>query len=310
MAAAGPGAAGWDWLRLRALYGAELSLGRDGAFVTHGAATFAALLGSWLLFCLGVEALAAAVPAVRASRLQPPGRPERERGLRAAAAALAARRWADIAVQVALFAPLLKLAFPLQQRHAMSWPEGAAFFLAWFVSNDALFTLFHRAFHESPRLYKFAHKQHHKWTAPFCWMSHAMSATEAGANGLAVMFWPLVHALVLRRTTPLELVWLVQCVSQLIGVIEHSGYAALNPLVVVPPDSEWLPPWLFSSTRHHDDHHRLFKGNYGGYLAVWDVLMGTVIHSQDHGAAACDSAAAPKRHGRAHGGSIADDKHA
>jgi len=46
-------------------------------------------------------------------------------------------------------------------------------------------------------------------------------------------------------------------------------------LVVISPG--WFPPWLFSTTRHHDDHHRCFTGNYGGYLAVWDVLMGTTI---------------------------------
>ena len=89
------------------------------------------------------------------------------------------------------------------------------------------------------------------------------------------MCWPFAHALWLGRTTPLELVWLVQVVSQLIGCIEHSGYGALNPLVLVNP--RWFPAWLFSSTKHHDDHHRMFKGNYGGYLAVWDVLMGTRI---------------------------------
>ena len=38
-----------------------------------------------------------------------------------------------------------------------------------------------------------------------------------------------------------------------------------------------FPKWLFSTTKHHDDHHRYFKGNYGGYLAIWDHLMGTKI---------------------------------
>ena len=57
--------------------------------------------------------------------------------------------------------------------------------------------------------------------------------------------------------------------------IEHSGYNALHPLVFINPDH--FPSWMFSTTRHHDDHHKHFKGNYGGYLAVWDVLMGTTI---------------------------------
>ena len=52
-------------------------------------------------------------------------------------------------------------------------------------------------------------------------------------------------------------------------------YDALWPLLFVNPKR--FPAWMFSTTRHHDDHHKHFQGNYGGYLAVWDVLMGTVI---------------------------------
>ena len=48
-------------------------------------------------------------------------------------------------------------------------------------------------------------------------MSHAMTDYESGANGIAVMFYPLFHALYLGRTTPIELVWLVQLVAEMIG---------------------------------------------------------------------------------------------
>ena len=148
----------------------------------------------------------------------------------------------------------------------MSFGDFLVFFLIWLVSNDFIFTVFHASFHEIPWLYKFAHKEHHTWKAPFAWMSHAMSATEMGANAVGVMAYPMFHALYLGRATPLELIWFVQLVSQLIGCVEHSGYDALFPLVVVNP--KYFPPWLFSTTRHHDDHHRHFKGNYGGYIVV------------------------------------------
>lgn len=100
-----------------------------------------------------------------------------------------------------------------------------------------------------------------------------MSSHEAGANGFALMFYPAYHALWLGRTTPLELVWLCQLIGQLIGCIEHSGYGALHPLLLLDPKR--FPVWLLSTTKHHDDHHLHFRGNYGGYLAVWDTLMGT-----------------------------------
>ena len=149
-----------------------------------------------------------------------------------------------------------------------------AFLLVWLVSNDALFTLFHMTFHEVAWLYRIVHKEHHTWKHPFVWMSHAMTPYEAGANGIALMFYPVVHSLWLGRTTSLELVWLCQLLGQLIGCIEHSGHGNLHPLLV---DPKRFPIWLLSTTKHHDDHHLHFRGNYGGYLAIWDTLLGTRI---------------------------------
>ena len=262
---------------IASLYRAEFELPlRDSAFATHGLATFAILLGGWILFCSSIDLIAVAVPAIRASKLQPSEKVDDIR-LRALARRTVTRQWISVLVQATAFAPLLKAAFPLHQvSTAMAPSQYAAFLAAWFVTNDFLFTCFHAAFHEGPAwLYVAAHKEHHTWRAPFAWMSHAMSSHEAAANGLALMFYPLFHALWLQRTTPLELVWLCQLVGQLIGCIEHSGYDALCPLVLINPKR--FPPWLFSTTKHHDDHHRLLRGNYGGYLAIWDELLGTTI---------------------------------
>lgn len=262
---------------LASMYRAEAALGLGGAFMTHGVGTFVVLFGGWVCCCAAIDWVAANSAAVRASKLQPEEKTDDPK-LRALARRVVTRNWFLVLGQTLLFAPLLKAAFPLQAHlaePAMSPLEVLAFFLIWFVSNDFLFTCAHTAFHEIPWLYKVAHKEHHTWKAPFAWMSHAMSAYELTANGIGVMFWPVAHALWLGRTTPLELVWFVQLVSQLIGCVEHSGFDALNPLVVVDP--AYFPSWLFSTTRHHDDHHKHFKGNYGGYLAIWDTLMGTTI---------------------------------
>jgi len=37
----------------------------------------------------------------------------------------------------------------------------------------------------------------------------------------------------------------------------------------------WLTKWFITAT-FHDQHHRNFKGNYGGYTTLWDRLCGTV----------------------------------
>ena len=123
-------------------------------------ATSTVKCGSWVLFCFGIDLLGARVRAIRVSKLQSDeatGNPQ----LREQARRLVAARWADILVQTILFAPLLKAAFPLGQRTAMSWVQLLTFFGAWLISNDFLFTMAHRCFHEFPTLYRFAHKQHH-----------------------------------------------------------------------------------------------------------------------------------------------------
>jgi sterol desaturase/sphingolipid hydroxylase (fatty acid hydroxylase superfamily) len=256
------------------LYRAELPLSARSAFLTHGVATWGVLFGGWLLFCSLIEFSAAKFPRVSQSKLQSAQRTDDPR-LRALARKVVTRNWLSVLLQAIVFAPLLKVAFPLHQvATAMTLRGYASFFGFWLVSNDLLFTLFHAAFHEVPGMYRF-HKEHHTWKAPFCWMSHAMSLTEASANGIAVMAYPLFHSLYLGRTTPLELVWFVQLVAELIGCIEHSGYDALHPLLIINPAH--FPHWLFSTTKKHDDHHRCFNGNYGGYLNLWDVLAGTVI---------------------------------
>lgn len=282
--------------RAFALYHTELLTVRvaphQSAFVTHGLATWAVLFLSWALFCSLIDLASAQLPSVKATKLQSDSATGNVK-VRAKARRLVADRWAEIFVQTLVFAPLLKAAFPLGRwgdslgRAQLCW-----FFALWFVTNDLLFTVAHRCFHEFPVLYQLAHKQHHAYTAPFAWMSHAMSSVEAATNGMAVMFVPVVHAVVLGRCTPLELVWACQVVAQLIGCIEHSGYAGLAPLLIINPAK--FPPWMFSTTRHHDDHHRYLKGNYGGYLAIWDVLMGTTIGSRSGDRAqyprgACDS---------------------
>ena len=264
------------------LYYDELFLSPQSAFLSHGLSTWMVLLSGWALFCVSIDALAACSTTIRSSKLQSDARTN-DIALRALAKRVVVRNWVAVLLQTVLFAPFLKMAFPLGQwRTAMTRNEYAIFVFLWFISNDFIFTMFHFAFHRSPWLYKVAHKEHHTWKAPFAWMSHAMSLWEMAANSVGVMFVPLCHSLLLQRTTPLELVWVLTLWSQLIGCIEHSGYNAIPPLApLFCLQPKWCPTWLFSTTRHHDDHHQYFQGNYGGYLAIWDVLMGTILKVRD-----------------------------
>jgi lathosterol oxidase len=37
----------------------------------------------------------------------------------------------------------------------------------------------------------------------------------------------------------------------------------------------WATKWFISAT-FHDQHHRYFTGNFGGYTTIWDRLCGTM----------------------------------
>ena len=261
--------------KIKTLYINEIKYSINSAFFTHGILTFLVLSLGWATCCLTIDILANNFESIRRSKIQPDNKTDNPK-LRKLAKQVVIRNWITIFWQAVIGAPLLKAAFPLyKQETAMNWSEFFIFFLCWFVTNDFLFTIFHRMFHEFPYLYKIAHKEHHTWKAPFAWMSHAMSDYEMSANGIASTFWLFYHSLILQRTTTIQLFWFIQLVSQLIGCIEHSGYDALHPLVFLNP--KLFPKWLFSTTRHHDTHHLKFKGNYGGYLAIWDYMMNTVI---------------------------------
>ncbi|GMH78628.1 hypothetical protein TrLO_g9482 [Triparma laevis f. longispina] len=253
----------------------------SSCYITHGLSTFVILLSGWLTCCFIIDWLGRNVERIKATKIQPYEK-SHDADLVNLARRTVIRNWIAVGVQTCLAAPLLEAAFPLSSPLNKS-EDGVAgmlggpvcFFVAWLVTNDFLFTIAHALYHEIPWLYKFAHKEHHTWKAPHVWMSHAMTFTEISVNGIAVMAWPLVHSLLLGRMTPLWMVWLVQLVSQLIGCIEHSGYDFFYPLVFFNP--AWFNGRVFSTTKHHDDHHKHFQGNYGGYFACWDIILGTNI---------------------------------
>ncbi len=57
----------------------------------------------------------------------------------------------------------------------------------------------------------------------------------------------------------------------LMGLYVHSGYEFLPRWW----NKSWLTKWFITAT-FHDQHHRFFKGNYGGFTPIWDFICGTV----------------------------------
>lgn len=225
------------------------------------------------IFCLVIDFLGNNVNYIKKSKLQSRIKTDNPK-LRGISKRTFTRNWLFIFIQTMISSPMLASIFPLST-DGMSGIDLVKFLVIGLILFDFIFTGFHRMFHEIKWLYVVIHKQHHIFKAPFVWMSHSMHIVELCANGISVMLFPFIHALILDRPTPLYSVWLLQVISQLIGCIDHSGYDNLNILIIVP--LKIFPTWLFTTTRHHDQHHELFNGNYGGYIALWDIIMKTEI---------------------------------
>jgi sterol desaturase/sphingolipid hydroxylase (fatty acid hydroxylase superfamily) len=57
----------------------------------------------------------------------------------------------------------------------------------------------------------------------------------------------------------------------LMGIYVHSGVELLPKWW----NKTWFTKWFITAT-FHDQHHRYFKGNYGGHTTIWDWICGTV----------------------------------
>jgi sterol desaturase/sphingolipid hydroxylase (fatty acid hydroxylase superfamily) len=56
----------------------------------------------------------------------------------------------------------------------------------------------------------------------------------------------------------------------IMGLYVHSGYEFMPRWW----QKTWATRWFITAT-FHDQHHRYFNWNYGGYTTIWDFLCGT-----------------------------------
>jgi sterol desaturase/sphingolipid hydroxylase (fatty acid hydroxylase superfamily) len=147
--------------------------------------------------------------------------------------------------------------------HAHSWAWWAASIVLAILVHDAYFYWTHRAMHH-PLLFARVHRVHHLSTSPSPWAAYAFAPAEALVEALVV---PLILLVVPMHDSAL-FVFLVYMI--LMNVIGHLGI-------------ELYPPWFarsrwagwYSTSTHHNLHHRDFRGNYGLYFTWWDRMLGT-----------------------------------
>jgi lathosterol oxidase len=135
---------------------------------------------------------------------------------------------------------------------------------AYFLGFDTYFYWFHRLMHVEP-LYTWVHKLHHRSTSPNVLTTLSIHPLESVINGGWV---PLFTALLtVHQSTML----LIGPTNILMGLYVHSGYEFLPRWW----NKTWATRWFITAT-FHDQHHRYFKWNYGGYTPIWDWICGTV----------------------------------
>ncbi|KDN41609.1 putative ERG25-C-4 methyl sterol oxidase [Tilletiaria anomala UBC 951] len=142
--------------------------------------------------------------------------------------------------------------------------------IAWqislfFIFEDTFHYWAHRALHWGP-LYKYIHKKHHEFAAPFGLAAEYAHPLEVFILGTGTIGGPFLLCALNRDLHILTVyIWIVLRLFQAIDA--HSGYDF--PISM----HNWIPFW--SGADHHDYHHQAFVGCYSTSFRWWDHLMGT-----------------------------------
>lgn len=146
---------------------------------------------------------------------------------------------------------------------ASGWVVGLEYAL-YFLGFDTYFYWFHRLMHKEP-IYSWVHKLHHYSVSPNVLTTLSVNPLESLINGGFVpLFITLftVHQSTMALITPTNII---------MGLYVHCGYEFFPRWW----HKSWATKWFITAT-FHDQHHRYFNFNYGGYTTIWDFICGTV----------------------------------
>ena len=145
-----------------------------------------------------------------------------------------------------------------------AWWQVVLEYALYFILFDTYFYWLHRWMHKEP-VYSWVHKVHHKSTSPNLLTTLSVNPLESIING---GFVPLFLTIF---TVHDATVALIAPTNIIMGLYVHSGYEFLPRWW----NRSWATKWFISAT-FHDQHHRYFRVNYGGYTTLWDRLCGTI----------------------------------
>lgn len=146
-----------------------------------------------------------------------------------------------------------------------AWTTMAVQIALFFVLEDTWHYWMHRALHWGP-LYKYIHKIHHQYSAPFGLAAEYASPIETMILGAGTVLVPILWALISQNFHVLTMyLWIALRLFQAIDA--HSGYEFPWSL------HHFLP--FYTGADHHDTHHERFIGNYASSFRWWDYVMDT-----------------------------------
>ncbi|CCH42978.1 C-4 methylsterol oxidase [Wickerhamomyces ciferrii] len=135
----------------------------------------------------------------------------------------------------------------------------------FFVLEDMWHYWAHRLFHYGV-FYKYIHKQHHRYAAPFGLTAEYAHPVEVLSLGVGTVGMPIAWV---YFTGDLHLFtlccWITLRLFQ--AVDSHSGYDFPWSL------NKFIPFW--AGAEHHDLHHHYFIGNYASSFRWWDYTLDT-----------------------------------
>jgi len=150
----------------------------------------------------------------------------------------------------------------------VNWWIVALEYAAYFVLFDTWFYWLHRFMHKEP-FYTYIHKLHHLSTSPNLLTTISVNPLESFINGGFVPIF-LTTATLFALPISEQAMFLIGPTNIIMGLYVHSGYEFLPRWW----NKSWATKW-FITTTFHDQHHKYFNYNFGGYMTVWDYLCGT-----------------------------------
>jgi Delta7-sterol 5-desaturase len=152
---------------------------------------------------------------------------------------------------------------------AASWWVIALEYVAYFFLFDTWFYWWHRAMHVEP-FYKLVHKLHHYSVSPNLLTTLSVNPLESLINGGFVSVFSVLMTTALIPVHTATMAYVLPT-NIIMGLYVHCGYEFFPRWW----QKSWATKWFITST-FHDQHHRYFNWNFGGYTTIWDYLCSTV----------------------------------